>query len=233
MTTDNIINDFAQKQTQFTAQDLYNYCLSKGECSLAYLRKRLMMLVKKEILARPERGVYSLSKKSNFNPILSNNSINLYSLLTKQYPYTKFCIYEGEWITPLLHHLAPNQITYIEVEKDASESIFHFLQKKEYSVYYKPDIEMIYRYIDLSKESIFIKNLISEAPLETIQGVPTSSLEKLLVDIYVDSDFFYLQGGEYFNIAENAKEIFNLNKTKLLRYASRRGVRKELEKIYY
>ena len=52
------------------------------------------------------------------------------------------------------------------------------------------------------------------------------------MDIYCDPDFSYLQGSEYVRIAENAMTIFNINKTKLLRYANRRGVKEELEKIY-
>ena len=77
-----------------------------------------------------------------------------------------------------------------------------------------------------------IKNLVSEAPLQKVDDIPVSTLEKMLVDIYCDPDFSYLQGSEYARIAENAMTIFNINKTKLLRYAKRRGVKEELERIY-
>ena len=83
-----------------------------------------------------------------------------------------------------------------------------------------------------SKRNVFVKNLVSEAPLQKIDGIPVSTLEKLLVDIYCDQDFSYLQGSEYVRIAENAMTIFNINKTKLLRYAKRRGAKEELEEIY-
>ena len=67
----------------------------------------------------------------------------------------------------------------------------------------------------------------------TMHQILTSGMQKgYLVDIYCDQDFSYLQGSEYERIAENAMTIFNINKTKLLRYANRRGVKEELEKIY-
>ena len=91
---------------------------------------------------------------------------------------------------------------------------------------------MVYRYINLDERNVFVKNLVSEAPLQKNEDIPIPTLEKLLVDIYSDPDFSYLQGSEYIRIAENAMTIFNINKTKLLRYAKRRGVKEELEQIY-
>ena len=35
-----------------------------------------------------------------------------------------------------------------------------------------------------------MKNLVSEAPLQEVSGIPMPTLEKLLVDILRDSDFF-------------------------------------------
>ena len=83
-----------------------------------------------------------------------------------------------------------------------------------------------------SKRNVFVKNLVSEAPLQKIDGIPVSTLEKILVDIYCDKGFSYMQDSEYMRIAENAITLFNINKTKLLRYAKRRGAKEELEEIY-
>ena len=48
------------------------------------------------------------------------------------------------------------------------------------------------------------------------------------MDIHKDKDFFYLQGTESNYIFENAFNLFCINETKLLRYASRRGIREEI-----
>lgn len=76
-----------------------------------------------------------------------------------------------------------------------------------------------------------IKNLVSEAPLQKVSDVPMPTLEKLLVDILRDSDFFYLQGSESEHIIENAFNLYAVNRSRLFRYAGRRKVKEELSSI--
>lgn len=90
---------------------------------------------------------------------------------------------------------------------------------------------MIYRYVDMDSRVIFVKNLVSEAPMQEISGVPMPTLEKLLVDILRDTDFFYLQGSESDRIIENAFNLYTINRNRLFRYADRRKVKEELSSI--
>ena len=90
---------------------------------------------------------------------------------------------------------------------------------------------MIYRYVDMDSRVIFVKNLVSEAPLQEVSGVPMPTLEKLLVDILRDTDFFYLQGSESDRIIENAFNLYTINRNRLFRYADRRKVKEELSSI--
>jgi len=90
---------------------------------------------------------------------------------------------------------------------------------------------MIYRYVDMDSRVIFVKNLVSEAPLQEVSSVPMPTLEKLLVDILRDTDFFYLQGSESDRIIENAFNLYTINRNRLFRYADRRKVKKELSSI--
>lgn len=78
---------------------------------------------------------------------------------------------------------------------------------------------MIYRYVDMDSRVIFVKNLVSEAPLQEVSGVPMPTLEKLLVDILRDTDFFYLQGSESDRIIENAFNLYTINRNRPFRYA--------------
>ena len=57
------------------------------------------------------------------------------------------------------------------------------------------------------------------------------TLEKLLVDILRDVDFFYLQGNESHRIIENAFTSYTVNQSRLFRYAGRRKVKEELSSI--
>lgn len=227
-----IIMDFASDYRSFNAEEALKYCITREVSTLQYVRKVLMHLVNNGKLVRVNNGVYQKTDKAIFRPHLSPEAQNIHKSLIDNYPFVKICMYEGPWISPLLHHLASNQTIYVEVEKDASEFIFDYLNSSGSKVFYKPDEDMIYRYINLDERNIIVKNLVSESPLVKVNGIPISTLEKLLVDIYSDPDFRYLQGSEYSRIADNAMTLFNINKTKLLRYAKRRGVKEELEKIY-
>lgn len=229
---DDIIMEFASKHMEFKADDAFMYCVAKEMTTLPYVRKVLMRLVDKGKLIRPSRGIYIKPDKAVFRPQLSLDAKEIYESLKKVYPFTKICVSEGSWISPLLHHLASNQTIYVEVEKDASEFIFDYIKSSGGKAFYKPDEDMIYRYINLDDRNIFVKNLVSEAPLQKVDGVSVPTLEKILVDIYSDPDFSYLQGSEYVRIAESTMTLFNINKTKLFRYAKRRGVKEELETIY-
>lgn len=189
----------------------------------------LGQLVKAGKLVRVGRGRYSIATKQVFSISPDLSIVALYSELRRNYPFASFCIYRGSVIAPLQHHLAPNNIIYIETEKEATDAVFNYLQEKGYVVYIKPDREFIYRYVDLSKEAIFVKTLVSESPLQTINEIPMPTLEKLLVDINTDGDFFYLQEAESHYILENAVNLYTINENRLFRYARRRGIGKRIE----
>ena len=146
------------------------------------------------------------------------------------WPFAHFCIYNGNIISPLLHHLAANDITYIETEREATSVIFNYLKDKGQTAYLRPTRDLIYNYIDLSQPAIFVKPLITESPVQESEGVLVPTLEKLLVDLQKDVDFFYLQESEGVNIFRNALSLYTINENRLLRYASRRGIREEIEK---
>ena len=57
------------------------------------------------------------------------------------------------------------------------------------------------------------------------------TLEKLLVDILRDVDFFYLQDSESERIIENAFNLYAINRSRLFSYAGRRKVKEELSTI--
>lgn len=78
-------------------------------------------------------------------------------------------------------------------------------------------------------EAIVLKDLVSEAPRQKFDNVFTATLEKILVDIFCDAEFFGgFQGAELMNIFSSAMEKYIIQSSRMLRYASRRGKRKEI-----
>lgn len=184
-------------------------------------------------IVRIGRGMYRVSGPNRvFLPEVSDETIILFNRVREWFPEIKMCVYEGPWISRFMHHLASNQITYVEVEKDVAETVFHRLRDSGQVTYLRPDKQMIYNYINLDQPAVFVKKLTTESPLQTMSDIQIPTLEKLLVDMYGDSDFYYLQESEYFHIMHNARIHFAINVSRLLRYARRRGVSDEIKQIF-
>lgn len=224
------ILSYAEVQEKFSIGELTTYLESiKIHLKKSVLYWHINQLITSKKLARVGYGVYALVTKNIFSPELDTKAIEIYKVLQKAYPFARFCIYSGANIATFQHHLSENNITYVETNREATESVFNFLKDRGLKTYLKPDRELIYNYVDLKSEAIFVKPLISESPLQKINNIPFPTIEKLLVDIYKDNDFFYLQGSESSYILENAFSLYSINKSKLLRYASRRGIKMEIE----
>jgi hypothetical protein len=118
----------------------------------------------------------------------------------------------------------------IEVDKDAMESVFYYLKDRNYSVFMEPSEQLIRRYMIDEKEPWIVKSLVSEAPIQHVNGFPTVTIEKLLVDIFCDPVIFNAQQGSEMNqIFFEAFEKYSISESKMLRYASRRRKKKELD----
>lgn len=229
--TTTFILDYAEVHQDFSLGDLFAYLQEKTGIKKSSLSWYLFKLVNENVLVRTGRGTYAKVMKQVFSPQPIEEVKKVYGFLQSDFPFAKFCVYQGEIIAPLQHHLSSNRIIYVETDRDSAETVFNFLKDRNHDVYLRPDKNMIYRYVDMDSRVIFVKNLVSEAPLQEVSGVPMPTLEKLLVDILRDTDFFYLQGSEGDRIIENAFNLYTINRNRLFRYADRRKVKKELSSI--
>lgn len=226
------IKDYAARKMSFQATDLLEDAQSAYPMSRAVLNAYLTKLVEQGKLERLGRGVYgSAAKMNRFTPAVGEKTAALYGSVKQEFPLIDMCVYEGQWITPFMHHLANNQAIYLEVERDVSEAIFHKLRDRGLSVFHRPDKADMYKYVDLGNAPVIIKNLVTESPLQTVDEVRIPTLEKLLVDMYCDPDFFYLQGAEYWRIMHNAHR-YSINMSKMFRYAARRSEAEEIKRIW-
>ncbi len=226
---ENTIMEYAKSHGKFSKDEMSSDLSKKVNSTETALSWHLNVLTKKHKIVRTGHGIYSIADKNIFAPIPSKDIIILYDRLKKQFPFANFCIYEGSIIAPFQHHLSTNNIIYIETNREAIETVFNLMKNGRKPTYFKPTQDLIYHYVDMNEQAYFIKPMVSESPLQTRQGVPCPTIEKLLVDIRKDADFFYLQGQEYNYILENAFNFYHINESRLLRYASRRGIKEEMK----
>lgn len=193
---------------------------------------RIYELTKLGILHRIGRGTYSLSETYYFKPEVSRSLKLLFGTVKNQFPYLNICIWNTKLINEFMLHQPGRFYTILEVDKDAMEPVFYELKDQGRDVFLNPSEEVLSKYVISKKEPIIITSLITEAPLEEINGIKTATLEKVLVDICSNEILFSSQqGAELSRIYETAFEKYTISETKLLRYARRRNRKEVVEQL--
>lgn len=233
MTIESQILEAAASLDSFSVAQLQESLGGALNLERARLNWYLSKLAEDGRIVRVSHGRYTVAgSRKVFRPEPGAKAAGLYRQFREAFPEVGICVYEGPWLFQFMHHLASNQVTYIEVEKDIAETVFHRLQDDGETVFLRPDADLIYKYVDMDEGAVFVKHLTSESPLQTVTETKVPTLEKLLVDMYCDPDFFYLQGAEYNRIMHNARSRYVINLSRMLRYARRRNVAKAIQTIY-
>ena len=223
---------YAENREYFRFADLYSYLNSIINISKVTLSWYLREMVKENILFKLGRGIYTSRQQQAtcYTPRLRDKAIKIGKLIASAFPFIKASIFDGQILADFQHHISSNNLIYIEVEREAMESVFHWLKGEGYSAYLNPNKDFVYDNIDISKDALIVKPLISESPLIDIRGINTPRLEKILVDILCDDDMDYLHGSEWHYIFDHVINTYSVNRSTLLRYASRRNAKVKIAK---
>lgn len=225
------ILSYAANREFFRFAELLAYLNELFEISKVTLSWYLKEMVKENILFKLGRGIYTSKrvKTQEYLPRLTPKGIKTAKILAKEFPFIEISIFDGNVLADFQHHLSTNNIHYVEVEREAMESVFHFLKQNGMTAYLNPNKDFVYNNIDLSLEAYIVKPLVSESPLTEVDAVNTPRLEKILVDVLCDEDMDYLHGNEWNRLFDNANSMYTINRTMMLRYASRRNAKEKIE----
>lgn len=191
---------------------------------------RIYNLVQEGVLNRIGRGKFTLGKGNAYIPEISSKLAAVYKKIKSDFPFLTVCLWSTSVLNEFMLHQPGKYYQLLEVDKDAMESVFYYLKDRNYPVYVEPSKELIRRYMIDEKEPWIIKSLVSEAPLQQVNGIPTVTIEKMLVDIFCDPIIFNAQQGSEMNqIFKEAIGKYTISESKMLRYANRRRKRKELD----
>ena len=191
---------------------------------------RIHSLKEKNLLKPVRKGVYTLSPKPQFHLQVEPKLRAIAIKLMKQFPTVRFCVWSTKWLNDWMIHQPGRFLLLVEAEAAATESVFYFLKDEHYkNVFLNPDDTLLERYIYEETESIIVKPLITKAPLEKGKKIATPSLEKILVDLFIDQKLFSpFQGSELIYIYNTLHSKYALNITKMTAYAKRRTKEEEL-----
>ena len=164
-------------------------------------------------------------------PDISSKIKSLNLKLKKEFPYLNFCLWSTSSFNEFMVHQPGRFYILMEVEKDATQSVFFYLKENKFSVFIDPTKDLIEKYIPDEKETLMVKSLVSEAPLQVIEGVNFPTLEKMLVDIFCDDVIFAAQqGSEMRTIFREAIKKYTINNNRMFRYADRRRKKEDVKK---
>lgn len=197
------------------------------------LSEQLNRLLKSGQLIRVQRGIYKLpdDARKDFSVVCSEEIRQINKQIKKQFPFVGYCLWPASTLIPYMHHIPNVNFLFVDVEREVAESVFNFLKVDSHKrVFLLPSLNDIERYVS-ANDAIIIRPLISESPLQLVEGINTPTIEKVLVDIVGDVEFSFLQGSEINYVYTTIFERHNVNKNKLLRYATRRGRKEEVEQL--
>jgi len=227
------IVQYAKRQPTFTRkQMLDDFGRSGINFSLNTVMVALRRLVKDGTLAKQGRGKFQLTDAGIklFTPYFDDEMAKLSDTLTEKFPFLRFCIWSSHDLNRFSHNVLNLNIIWVDVERDGVESVFNALSNYDTDrrVFIRPTETDYDRYV-VGTPSIIVRTLISESPLITdAKGRQQITIEKILVDVVKDPDFFALQGFDMLRFYNYAHSLCIVNRQKLLRYASRRNCTEEI-----
>ncbi|MFA5433354.1 MAG: DUF6577 family protein [Candidatus Paceibacterota bacterium] len=234
MVTTNDILNFAFTHKVFTRKELIFNLKNEDHIGLpGTLSEQLNRLLKSGHLVRIGRGVYKLpdENRKDFSVVCSEEIRQLNQQIKTMFPFVDYCLWSASTLVPYMRHIPNLNLLFVDVERDVVESVFNFLNANSNKrIFLLPSLTDFERYINTSA-AIIIRPLISESPLQLIEGISTPTIEKILVDMVGDVEFSFLQGSEINYVYTTIFERHSVNKNKLLRYATRRGRKEEVMEL--
>ncbi|MCG2587772.1 DUF6577 family protein [Rhodohalobacter sulfatireducens] len=227
------LKDHFEAKDHFTTSDITKFYRSfEKDLKKSTINWRVYELVQKGVLTRIGKGVFKFGESQNFTPKIDHHLKSIFKSIDKDLPYAEVCVWDTSFLNHLMLHQPSNFNTIVETERDVTSSVFNLLRSKKFQVYLNPGKEIIQNYLYDQEHTIIVKTLISESPLQKIENVTTVTIEKILVDLFCDTELYEpYQGVERKRIFQEAFNQYSINEKTLLRYADRRK-RKEKLKNY-
>ena len=225
----NILKEHFSQQETFDVSDFFRFFRGQNpNISQTAVNWRVHNLVQSGVIQRVGRGIYRLGKSNLFQMDLSPQIKKIAHSIKKEFPYTNFCVWELAVINFFSHNLINFNLFFIDVERDAVDAVYYKLKESQKNVV---NIRKTYDDISDLAGNICIRPLVSHAPLQKQAKIQVATLEKILVDLATDKEFFPFQGNEIFAIYENAFEKYTINESSMLRYAARKEKKENIKEI--
>jgi hypothetical protein len=186
-------------------------------------------LIRKGKAVRLARGCYALSRKKVFKPRLTAASLPLAEDISSAFPLLPFSLFDSAWCASFMEMQPFASLVSVEVDRSALDAVLSFLLGRHLPVFLKSDKAAYLRYGNAEVSYVLGRALKSSPLVDTDSMASLAALEKILVDLVADKDIYpQYQGEELLNIYRNSTGEYQVNFSRMLKYAATRGRRGEV-----
>ena len=232
--TDHIVCYAALQRGPFRRKDLSAWLNEKSITTGSGLQTQLDRLVASGRLIKTGWGEYQLSEnaKPRLQLTLKPETKEMAQYLKNRYPLAVFCIWDAASVIPFMLHVHNIKMVVVDVERLLEQSFPDAIRDKypNMMVLPNPTREEFIKFGN-TRDCIVLHTLTTEAPVDTFEGMPVPTIEKMLVDIVLNPEFELLQGSELTHIYKEAFSDFDISRSRLLRYARRRYCEEKIQHI--
>ena len=233
-TTERIIQYATLQQGPFRKKDLASWLFGDSQESDTSLQKQLERLVASGRLTKMGWGSYRLNAdaKPRYFLTLKPETREMGAYLRTRYPLADFCIWDASSVIPFMLHMPNIRMTIVDVERMLEPAFPDALREKYPGtlILPNPTQEEFFKFGSTS-DCIVLHTLTTESPLDSFEGLPVPQVEKMLVDIVLNPEFDFLRGSELSHVYREAFSGYDISRSRLLRYARRRGCENRIHKL--
>jgi len=223
------ILNFAQDRKYFQISQLKALLTSRNISFAEDSIKKIVYYLKKEgKIFSAGRGWYSTIDHPF---VLDKKPVQeIVDYLDKEFPLMYFSCWSTEQLKLFYHHIQVRFVIFIYSETDYHPSIYERLRHKYSSVYLNPGKRDVESAFIFDHKTVIIRPSISEEP----QVNHYATIEKILVDLFIEGKKLQLlDEWEYQQVFQKIVDNYRVNMAKLIRYANRRNVKKEMLSIIH
>lgn len=232
--SDHIVYYAVLQQGPFRRKDLSAWLDDKNIPVRSGLQTQLNRLVSSGRLVKTGWGEYQLSEnaKPRLHLTLKPETREMTEYLKNRYPLADFCVWDASSVIPFMLHVPNIKMVIVDVERLLERSFPDSIREKypNMMVMPNPTKEEFFKFGN-TRDCIVLHTLTTEAPIDTFEGLPVPTAEKMLVDIVLNPEFEFLQGSELTRIYQEVFSDFDISRSRLLRYARRRYCEEKIQHL--
>lgn len=227
----NKIVEYVQMKKRVTPDDLVRSFKIRKNTAYNYLSR----MRSKGILVKTGYGQYELESAKTSSLPVSNETRNMNSLIKSRMPTLDFTIWSTEDVGYFTHDTMGKNAIIIETVPSYLEPLRDLLAEKGYRAVTNPTKDIMKNIFEYFDRPVLIFGRKEKYATEMVDGLRRPTAERLIADLYylIDRKRFQFPLSEFLNVVSEIMRTRSLNFRMLRRYAERRGVWSDLEKVFY